>query len=141
MMSGGFEANPEAIGALTTAFAEAQQQTDKVKAALEKPQAEQKDFGRSWQDPLGRDFVESMGAIAADLANLSKLFADVQAQLGQMSDVMVAGETTQVGTFQEIGSDGGSGGGSGSESSSASSGDSGSDSDSDSGSDSTSGGS
>ncbi|MFL6123311.1 hypothetical protein [Actinophytocola sp.] len=111
-MSGGFEANPEAIGALTTAFAEAQQQTDQVKAALEKPQAEQKDFGRSWQDPLGRDFVDSMGAIAADLANLSKLFADVQAQLGQMSNMMVAGETTQVGVFQEIGSDSGSDSGS-----------------------------
>jgi uncharacterized protein YukE len=132
MMSGGFEANPEAIGALTTAFAEAQQQTDKVKAALEKPQAEEKDFGRSWQDPLGRDFVESMGAIAADLANLSKLFADVQVQLGQMSEVMVAGETTQVGTFEEIGSGGSSDGGSG--------GDSSGDSDSDSGSGSTSGG-
>lgn len=103
-MSGGFEANPEAIGALNTAFAEAQSQTDQVRAALEKPHAEQKDFGRSWQDPLGRDFVESMGAIAADLANLSKLFADVQAQLGQTSDMMVAGETTQVGTFQQLGS-------------------------------------
>jgi uncharacterized protein YukE len=112
-MSGGFEANPEAISALTTAFAEAQHQTDQVKAALEKPHAEQKDFGRSWQDPLGRDFVESVGAIAADLANLSKLFGDVQAQLGQMSDMMVAGETAQVGVFQEIGSDSGSDTGSG----------------------------
>jgi uncharacterized protein YukE len=110
MMSGGFEANPEAISALTTAFAEAQHQTDQVKAALEKPHAEQKDFGRSWQNPLGRDFVESMGAIATDLANLSKLFGDVQTQLGQMSDMMVAGETAQVGTFQEIGADSGTGG-------------------------------
>jgi uncharacterized protein YukE len=107
-MSGGFEANPEAIRALATAFAEAQQQTDQVKAALEKPHAEQKDFGDSWQDPLGKDFVDSMGAIAADLANLSKLFADVQAQLGQTSDLMVAGETAQVGTFHEIEADTGS---------------------------------
>jgi uncharacterized protein YukE len=109
-MSGGFEANPEAIRALATAFAEAQHQTDQVKAALEKPHAEQKDFGRSWQDPMGRDFVESMGAIAADLANLSKVFADVQAQLGQTSDLIVAGETASVGSFQSIGSTGGTGG-------------------------------
>jgi uncharacterized protein YukE len=105
MMTGGFEANPEAIRALTTAFAEAQHQTEQVRAALEKPHAEQKDFGRSWQEPLGKDFVDSMGAIAADLANLAKLFGDVQAQLGQTSDMIVAGETAQVGTFQEIGSE------------------------------------
>jgi uncharacterized protein YukE len=105
-MSEGFEANPEAIRALTTAFAEAQHQTEQVKAALEKPHAEQKDFGRSWQDPYGKDFVDSMSAITADLANLVKLFGDVQAQLGQTSDLMVAGETTQVGTFTELGSDG-----------------------------------
>jgi uncharacterized protein YukE len=104
-MSGGFEANPEAIRALATAFAEAQHQTDQVKAALEKPHAEQKDFGRSWQDPMGRDFVESMGAIAADLANLSKVFADVQAQLGQTSDLIVAGETANVGAFQSLGAE------------------------------------
>ena len=107
-MTGGFEANPEAMRALTTAFAEAQHQTEQVKAALEKPHAEQKDFGRSWQDPFGKDFVDSMGAIAADLANLVKLFGDVQAQLGQTADMVVAGETAQVGTFQDLGSDGGS---------------------------------
>jgi uncharacterized protein YukE len=107
-MTGGFEANPEAMRALTTAFAEAQHQTEQVKAALEKPHAEQKDFGRSWQDPFGKDFADSMGAIAADLANLVKLFGDVQAQLGQTADMVVAGETAQVGTFQDLGSDDGS---------------------------------
>ena len=106
-MSEGFDANPEAIRALATAFAEARQQTDQVKAALEKPHAEQKDFGESWQDPYGRDFVESMGAIAEDLANLATLLSDVQAQLGQTSDLMVEGETTTVGTFQELDSSGG----------------------------------
>ena len=117
-MSDGFEADPEAIRALVTAFADAQHQTDQVKAALEAPSSEQKDFGRSWQDPYGRDFVESMGAIAADLANLSKLFADVQAQLGQTADLMIAGEKASVGSFQSIDTDSdtgdGSGGGSGS---------------------------
>jgi uncharacterized protein YukE len=102
-MSEGFEANPEAIRALTTAFAEAQHQTEQVRAALEKPHAEQKDFGHSWQDSFGKDFVDSMGAVATDLANLVKLFGDVQAQLGQAADLMVAGETTQVGTFRELG--------------------------------------
>lgn len=101
-MSGGFEANPEAISALVTAFADAQHQTDQIKAALEAPSSEPKDFGRAWQDPRGRDFVDAMGAIAADLANLSKLFADVQAQLGQTSGLMVAGEKTSVGTFESI---------------------------------------
>ena len=114
-MSGSFEANPEAIRALTTAFAEAQHQTDQVKAELEKPHAEQKDFGRSWADPYGTDFVSAMGEIAADLANLSKLFGDVQAALGQTSDLMVSGETANVGAFQEIGSDDGTDGGSTSE--------------------------
>ena len=109
-MSEGFEANPEAIRALVTAFAEAQHQTDQVRAALEKPYAEQEDFGRSWQEPYGKDFVESMGAIAADLANLAKLMGDVQTQLGQTSDLMVAGETTAVGTFRELGADDSSGG-------------------------------
>ena len=108
-MSDGFEANPEAIRALVAAFADAQHQTDQVKAALEAPSAEQKDFGRSWQDPYGRDFVESMGAIAADLANLSKLFADVQAQIGQTADVVVSGETANVGSFQSISADSDSG--------------------------------
>jgi uncharacterized protein YukE len=119
-MSDGFEANPEAIRALVAAFADAQHQTDQVKAALEAPSAEQKDFGRSWQDPYGRDFVESMGAIAADLANLSKLFADVQAQIGQTADVVVSGETANVGSFQSIGTDSGTSddSGSGSEGSS-----------------------
>lgn len=107
-MSGSLEANPEAIRALTTAFAEAQHQTEQVKAALEKPHAEAKDFGRSWADPLGSDFVDGMGGIAADLANLAKLFGDVQAALGQTSDLMVSGEETNVGTFQDIGSDSGS---------------------------------
>src|SRR6266496_3696627 len=106
-MSGNFEANPDAIRALTAAFAEAQHQTEQVKAVLEKPHAEEKDFGRSWADPYGKEFVDSMGAIAADLANLAKLFGDVQAQLGQTSDMMVAGETANVGSFQEIGSDSG----------------------------------
>jgi uncharacterized protein YukE len=119
VMSDGFEANPEAIRALTTAFAEAQHQTDQIKAELEKPSAEAKDFGRSWADPFGTDFVDAMGAIAADLANLSKLFADVQAAVGQTSDLMVAGETASVGSFREIGSDSGTdtgtGGGSTSE--------------------------
>lgn len=110
-MSEGFDANPEAIRALATAFADAQHQTEQVRAALEKPRAEQKDFGQSWQEPYGRDFVESMGAIAADLANLAKLLGDVQAQLGQTSDLMVGGETTTVGTFQELGSDDSSSGG------------------------------
>lgn len=104
-MSGGFEANPEAIRALTTAFAEAQQQTDQVKAFLEKPQAGEEDFGRWDDETFGRDYVESMGAIAADLANLAKLFGDVQTQLGQTADLQVAGETAQVGTFQELGED------------------------------------
>jgi uncharacterized protein YukE len=108
LMSGSLEANPEAIRALTTAFAEAQHQTEQVKAALEKPHAEAKDFGRSWADPLGSDFVDGMGGIAADLANLAKLFGDVQAALGQTSDLMVSGEETNVGTFQDIGSDSGS---------------------------------
>ncbi len=121
-MSGGFEANPEAIRALVTAFADAQHQTDQVKAALEAPSSEQKDFGRAWQDPYGRDFVESMGAIAADLANLSKLFADVQAQLGQTSDLMVEGEKASVGSFQSIDTDSGTGGDSGSGSGSGSGG-------------------
>lgn len=106
-MSQGFEANPEAIRALATAFADAQHQTEQVRAALEKPQAEQKDFGQSWQEPYGRDFVESMGAIAADLANLTKLLGDVQAQLGRTSEMMVAGETTSVGTFEELDSSAG----------------------------------
>lgn len=106
-MSEGFEANPEAIRALATAFAEAQHQTDQVRAALEKPHADQKDFGRSWQDPFGKDFVDSMGSVAADLGNLAKLLGDVQAQLGQTSDLMVAGETTSVGTFRDL-TDGGS---------------------------------
>ena len=110
-MSEGFEANPEVIRALATAFADAQHQTEQVRAALEKPQAEQQDFGQSWQEPYGSDFVESMGAIAADLANLAKLLGDVQAQLGQTSDLMVVGETTTVGTFEELGSDGSSSGG------------------------------
>ena len=108
-MSDGFEANPEAIRALVAAFADAQHQTDQVKAALEAPSAEQKDFGRSWQDPYGRDFVESMGAIAADLANLSKLFADVQTQIGQTADLVVSGETANVGSFQSIGTETGAG--------------------------------
>lgn len=107
-MSGGFEANPEAIRALATAFAEAQHQTEQVKAALEKPHAAQKDFGRSWDDPYGKDFVDSMGAIAADLANLAKLLGDVQARLGQTSDLVVAGETAQIATFRELDSDSGS---------------------------------
>lgn len=114
-MSGSFEANPEAIRALTTAFSEAQQQTDQIKAALEKPHSEAKDFGRSWADPYGKDFVGAMGAIAADLANLSKLFSDVQAALGQTSDLMVSGETANVGSFQEIGADSGSDPGTGSD--------------------------
>lgn len=109
-MSEGFEANPEAIRALATAFAEAQHQTDQVRAALEKPHAEQKDFGRSWQEPYGKDFVDSMGAIAADLGNLAKLLGDVQAQLGQTSDLMVAGETAAVGTFRDLATDDSSGG-------------------------------
>lgn len=104
-MSGGFEANPEAIRALTTAFAEAQQQTDQVKAFLEKPQAGEKDFGRGNDETFGREYVESMGAIAADLANLSKLFGDIQTQLGQTADLQVAGESAQVGVFQELGED------------------------------------
>src|SRR5262245_21915811 len=107
-MSGSFEANPDAIRALTAAFSEAQHQTEQVKAELEKPHAEQADFGQSWADPYGKEFVDSMGAIAADLANLAKLFGDVQAQLGQTSDMMVSGETANVGSFQEIGSDSGS---------------------------------
>jgi uncharacterized protein YukE len=114
-MSGSFEANPEAIRALTTAFAEAQHQTEQITAALEKPHAEPKDFGRSWADPFGKDFVDSMGGIAADLANLAKLFGDVQAALGQTADLMVAGETTNVGSFTELGSGAGTDGGSTSE--------------------------
>ena len=110
-MSEGFEANPEAIRALATAFAEAQHQTDQVRAALEKPHAEQKDFGRSWQEPYGKDFVDSMGSIAADLANLAKLLGDVQGQLGQTSDLLVAGETTAVGTFRDLVTDDSSSGG------------------------------
>lgn len=104
-MSGGFEANPEAMRALATAFAEAQHQTEQVKAQLEKPHAEAKDFGRAWAEPHGKDFAESMGAIAADLANLAKLFGDVQNQLGQTSDLVVAGDTAQVGTFEKIAAD------------------------------------
>jgi uncharacterized protein YukE len=107
-MSGGFEANPEAIRALATAFAEAQHQTEQVKAALEKPHAGQKDFGRSWDDPFGKDFADSMGAVATDLANLAKLFGDVQARLGQTSDLVVAGETAQIATFEELDSGSGS---------------------------------
>jgi uncharacterized protein YukE len=109
-MSEGFEANPEAIRALATAFAEAQHQTEQVRAALEKPHAEQENFGRSWQEPYGKDFVDSMGTIAADLGNLAKLLGDVQAQLGQTSDLMVAGETTNVGTFRVLAADDSSGG-------------------------------
>lgn len=107
-MSGGVEVNPEAMRALATMFAEAQHQTEQVKAAIEKPTAEQKDFGRSWGEPYGKDFTDSMAAIAADLANLAKLFGDVQAQLGQTSDMVVAGETTHVGTFNQISEESGS---------------------------------
>lgn len=103
-MSGGFEANPEAIRALANAFAEAQHQTEHVRSALEKPHAQQADFGRTWEDPYGKDFVDAMGAIAADLANLATLFGDVRAQLGRTSDLMVTGEETNVGTFRELGS-------------------------------------
>ena len=108
-MSDGFEASPEAIRALTSAFAEAQQQTDQVRAWLEKPRAGEKDFGRWDDEQFGRDHVEAMGAIAADLANLAKLFGDVQTQLGSTAELLVAGESAQVGTFTTLGSDSGSG--------------------------------
>lgn len=100
-MAGDMEVDPAAIQGFATFLADAKAQLDKVTAHLDKPNANEKDFGRNWAAD-GTDYVESFGKLGPDLAALSALLEQVGAQLTAGAELTVQGETTSAAEFKKI---------------------------------------
>lgn len=100
-MAGGMEVDPAAIQAFAAFLTDAKNQVDQIKARFDAPNATAEHFGRHWKGE-GAEYVNSWGMLAPDLANLSSVLDQVQTQLAQGVNLTVAGETTTIGTFQQI---------------------------------------
>jgi uncharacterized protein YukE len=100
-MAGGMEVDPAAIQAFAAFLTDAKNQVEQIRARFDAPNATAEHFGRHWKSE-GEEYVNSWSMLAPDLANLTAVLDQVQAQLAQGATLTVAGETTAVGTFKKI---------------------------------------
>jgi uncharacterized protein YukE len=95
-MPEGFAYNPAAIRAFAEVFTQASAQVEQVRATLGDTSARSGDFGNSWGDH-GADFERHMGALAADLANLSERLGEVGSELSSGTDLDIRADSTGLG--------------------------------------------